>query len=618
METGKTKFLQYFDLFGQRGFVYVKNTEMLRTSTGGCLSITLVLMTIIAFGFYLAQLIARSVVTVSTSTIVDPDVSIQLNSTNFMFAVGFNRSTNTLLNGALDFQLELSDYTRLPNGTQVKKTNITQMIPCPMSYFTNLSGINFEKQYNDYDMGTLFCPNMSDPRSSNLTLAGNFLGSEFRFLKVSVYPCSNATHEKFGLPPCASPENISNTLTSIGRMRFQVYYPTFLVNLYDYHHPTLGNISNQEYLLSPPGGIQIFSNIYLTKQAILTDDNLAYSRSNGTRIVWNIPLSNFRDEYFNYGTNELINVTIRMDINGVTYYRKYMKIPDLMSKVGGLFPLLFAAFGYLAIRYNQYKIKNYIANDIYTVEREKRDGANSRSSSFMDQENPDESYHEASDRKISSFHRIFSRYIDKEKMKSSCWRYLETVLCFWRGKTRTKLYQYFAAEKKLREDLDIISIVKRVNQLEKLKDLLFTREQVELFNYTPEPKLYSNVHDSVIYESENPSYQRKREDYSSIPGLLKIYLAYKKLQNDPNPERKEHNNVIIKMLGADMLKTLEKLDYEIERDPQLIPYLVKIFPEIDEQEVEIARSKTMVNPTTPMSFTSVSIGDPLIHKEKWN
>lgn len=620
----KVKFLEMFDLFGQRGFVYVKNSEMLRTATSGCLSITLVVLMVAAFGYYLATMLSRNVVTVSTSTIVDPDVSLQLDSTNFMFAVGFNRSTNDMLNGSLDFQLELSDYNRLDNGTQIKQTNTTYMIPCPPSFFSSIGGVNFTKQYNDYDMGSLFCPNISNPSSNNLSLSGNFLGKEFRFLKVSVYPCSNATHETFGLPPCAPQEQITNILESIGRMRFQVYFPTYIVNLYDYQNPYMGNISNQEWLLSP-SGIQIFSNMYLTKQAILTDDNLLYSRGNASKIVWTVPLSNFRDEIYEYGTNELINLTLRMDINGITYYRNYMKVPDLLSKTGGLFPLLFAAFGWLAIRYNQYKIKNFVANEIYTVEKEKRDDSSSRSS-FSDHHdiemggNPDNSMVE--EKKLESFNRNFSKFLDKDKMKSSCWRFTETFLCFWAPWTKRKLYQYFTAEKKLREDLDIISIVKRINQLEKFKELMFTKEQIELFDYTPEPKLFAAQEDEIYNRDnrESVTLLKKREDYHSIPSLMKMYMAYKKLQNDTDPERAKENKQIINMLGSDMLRTLDRLDYEIERDPQLIPHLVRIFPEITEGEIEDARRKTTIERIAehakPTTFNGLSMHEPLMHKEK--
>jgi len=625
------KCLEMFDLFGQKGFVYVKSSEMLTTSTGGILSILLCITLVVAFGFYLAQLFDRGIVAVSTSTIVDPDVSLLLNGSTFMFAVGFNRSASAMLNGSLDFQLEISDTHRSDNGTRTSQTDTTQMIPCPIDYFTNVNNINYTPQYNYYDMGSLYCPNISDPRASNLSLAGNFLAKEFRYMKISVFPCNNATHAQFGLPPCQNQETIDNILETIGRMRFQVYFPTYIVNLYDFNTPIMGNISNQEWLLSP-SGLQIFSNMFLTKEVILTDANYLYSRSNDTRTVWTVPMSNFRDEMYNYdNSNELINVTIRMDINGITYYRNYMKIPDLLSKVGGLVPLLFAAFGFMAIRYNQYKIKNFVANEIYTVEKEKDPRSkDSGNSSFMsdaqvhDLEGGDEMHSAAEDKKVKTFNRTLSRYLDKEKMKSSCWRFVQSTACFWLPSTKKKLYQYFTAEKKLREDLDIISIVKRINQLEKFKDLMFTKDQIELFNYTPEPKLCLTEEESARENELNRTsahFLKKRERYNSIPSLMKIYLSYKKLQNEPDPEQRRSNQKIIKMLGVDMLATLEKLDYEMERDPQLLPYLVKIFPEINEDEVEDARKKTvedLASHANAHTFEGISLGAPLIQKEKRN
>ena len=172
--------------------------------------------------------------------------------------------------------------------------------------------------------------------------------------------------------------------------------------------------------------------------------------------------------------------------------------------------------------------------------------------------------------------------------------------------------------------MDIVEILKKLQQFEKFKELMLSKEQREVFNYTPQPKLYTDhqENENLNKDEEELLSMLKVEgsDYRSLPRLMELYLAYRKLQDEKDPNLRRINAQIIQSLGRRMVSTLKRLDAELVVDQKLIDKInqmngvSEISININNQEKEEGEeSKWEILQT---KGSQLKLGEPLLQSER--
>ena len=95
----------------------------------------------------------------------------------------------------------------------------------------------------------------------------------------------------------------------------------------------------------------------------------------------------------------------------------------------------------------------------------------------------------------------------QNKLEVSYWEYITLFFDCFKKKTSLKNKLIRKAEKTYIEELDVVNIVTKIQDLEKLKILLLDEDQIVLFNYLSKPVL---TLEDLIEESETQSPSQKR------------------------------------------------------------------------------------------------------------
>ncbi|EWS74767.1 small GTP-binding domain protein (macronuclear) [Tetrahymena thermophila SB210] len=143
-------------------------------------------------------------------------------------------------------------------------------------------------------------------------------------------------------------------------------------------------------------------------------------------------------------------------------------------------------------------------------------------------------------------------------MKMSLWQYFLSYFCpFGKLKQKKKIIQY--SMDKLYQNLDILQILKKLLEVEKLKRLLLDPDQIKLLDYLPKPtihldlvlnkqsteNIYKNKEINLLYQ-DNRSEMQKAKD---------AFEAYKKIQNKKNFSLLDQK--LIDMLDQNLVQIFE-------------------------------------------------------------
>ena len=120
-------------------------------------------------------------------------------------------------------------------------------------------------------------------------------------------------------------------------------------------------------------------------------------------------------------------------------------------------------------------------------------------------------------RKPSIFQTFFSMQVHKNTLKLTISEYLfylfSGLFCF---KKSCKQQLISKAEKAFKQDLDIVSIIEKIHDIEKLKILLLNEDQLSLFNYLSKPMIAPNDME------ESPTTQKLSKSNLKMAGLMNI------------------------------------------------------------------------------------------------
>ena len=489
--------LHYLDLFQQNISLKIKNRYRVSLLIGKLLSIAIILFMLYhALNSNMIKKINPIVLQQLLKSESRP--KIDLTPGNFLFAFGISDDSSYYSYDPTIFNFEVIQYL-YQKGKYVEKKNI-EFEPCNESNFKSFPGA-FKSFIPD---------NLNCIKNTNITLEGYWDENEMRFFSVYVKRCVNTSESA----NCKSEEEI-NAFFKIK------YFGAFLVqqsiNLNDFQNPYSSSLKNIYT------GVQIGRrkevSDYLKKTKIMTDSQALFSSYD------EIDTYTFEEGEIDFQNSDdtfLVYSLYSSDYTMV-FQRRYEKLFDVLATLGGILNP-FLIFGSIIVKYvNDWKINELILNKIYSLN--------------------DTSDCEKNKKKI-----IIKAEKKAESQKCLKFTLWEKIKYFFKPKKcfNQKEKTYHTYLKKSNEKLDLFKVIKKLEEIEKLKNVFFNKNQRKIFDFFSKQLIFTNNEDT---NSITFTLDKKKQ------GTLQSKQILENLKSiSQNKQASEIDKNLIKLMKGDMQK----------------------------------------------------------------
>ena len=501
-----------FDLFGIKPSLYFKGRTKSGTNFGVCLSFFLIAFTSLCFGFFGQDLYYRKNPQLRyneaydpfpNGITIDPEVSPVLIELNSPMVDMFYTNSSLVNVNVSQFSIRKTD-----NGTFVTMENY-RMETCRSDHLTKLD----EKTRNYFlsmNLNDFFCI----PKDlKNLTMIGAFDQNVFQTIKFTVSMCNNLTHDG----KCLSSEEIKQTMS---RGFVGIYFVDYNINPSNYENPK--ESQPKEVFTNFMINSQKEIDIYMRNNYIETDDGVIFQSVN-TEIVNNFDHSTEMD--FRLEDPDFLLIYFKIKQGNSYYRRTYRKFQEILAQIGGFincFLIIMSATNYLhshltiicEIIQNVFTIKLFNEKDPtgHNTPNKQNFMGNEAQISKLDDIPPSgkkssgtfRSFGDSGKKKSDLFHEGFSKkkgeYFEHSDSEMILQNYdnlrLDGLdyLYYYTGLFKTperekKKFIIKEGARILQTCLDIKYIIQKFYELEKLKQMVLSAEDLRKFAHLPKPEL---------------------------------------------------------------------------------------------------------------------------------
>lgn len=566
-------FLKAVDLFGHPIQLTFNQQEAQRSIFGGINTLILLSLFIgIAFQGFLNIMMRANITSYTTDIYSNQPPYIDISPDAMNFAVSFTPTSLNVWDQMKYFKLEVFQgvYTRDLNGVTTKIKRAVKMVPCQLNTFTSsaqtvLLGLTS-------NVSGFLCPKSDDV----FAVSGKFSSTNFTFLNFKLSKCKNSTNVT-----CASKEAIDKAFTSAGgKVYLNFYLMNNIINIYDFDNTVNPFMDDRIYLLINRDSYKE-KNFYFTQQKIFTDSSIittSYKEDIDTFIFDN----NFDESEltFNEADGTYASVYFRSNFLAKYHYRTFEKLGKFVSYIGGFWSVLFLFFSIIGKRYNKHLFLVKIANQLYDFENPNpeskepkiRPNDPSQKKEFkkiklVDKNEKESNRGETTENsRINQNIRLYLKKKNEYKLMKGLKYFFE---CFFKSSEKEK----YKSQKKLQnrafieiyKDVDIIHLLKKMKQIDKLKSLLLNETQICLFDFDHKTKinLSRQMRNSSLRFLEKMESRRmnvKQDTYEiGFKDVKNYYESYQLLKKDANEKNATFNSRIINLIDIDLLKIFQNI-----------------------------------------------------------
>ncbi|CAD8189118.1 unnamed protein product [Paramecium pentaurelia] len=467
----KNEFMYQLDIFGQLPSFTVLNRNKYTSNLGFIMSILIGTLTAYYLIVEIQQMLSKSKPSIYQTEIqvIETD-SYYLNNENFTLAITIaNRFSEPLIGINKYFNLNVSQCTRERIKNQ-STGNITVKLecdeiplePCNMSHFTT----DLQREYfKTIRFGAVQCINRDYQKKNPPVLKGQFNALEYKYLYIQFTVCKNTSTYQ----GCAPKEEIDDILQA---GHYNVYKSDYISQLDHPGEPYKQIITNEFTGFSHSTSKTIVQQYRILQTT--TDDGLIWDLQN---IQQNIQQTDWREISDFYNQQYLVLHIIKLDFKQTNHIRTYIKLQTILGKLGGILQIFIMVVTILSKPIIDNLMKLEIANSLYRFygQSEKQ---SQRSNQVQIIQTEREFQHQNNNSKIQGLNSDRNQKLNKSMF--------ETFLIIF-GFQKEKHQQFMKARKKIIKNLDIVTILKKLQEIDMLKKILFSKEQMEIIKNLPRP-----------------------------------------------------------------------------------------------------------------------------------
>ena len=494
------KFILFIDQFGQTPQFLIKKDTQYHSFFGGLMTIAVYIIAFIAFCFFCQEIFLKKSPSVNLSTetyehpakiplfdnfellvgIQNPNYVVEINETIF-YAKGFLFKTTVNDSGSFNERVEIA------------------LEPCSTAM---KDSINYEYvKHLELDGYYCFSRNQPNVKPEDLYINEFWGNNGFQMLQIKFYDCVNTTEKQ----DCASTEVIDEYLHLTD---LSLYYMDTFIRTRNYKNPYEKGIRETFYYVSNEFTVSLTE--YIRHMEIVSDDGLLFTTNN---VMDHFKLDSMVENTI-YQRDSLNFISLSIQLNNIkeSYYRKYYKLQDLAAQVGGIFKTLVIIFFVCTKFHSEHTYYQHLINSFYEVKTSEDDN---RQISKLSRR-IEKSMNSSSKQGGSLNGQPAAVLKDAEKEKPSYTKnkrilnlkfidkaFLLSIFPNHSYANRMQIKNlYFNGRDKLTGFLEVDNVIKHFHNQETLNSLLFSDEQMKIFNYIFKP-IATNAYIGTRYAGNN-------------------------------------------------------------------------------------------------------------------
>jgi len=585
------KLLKKLDIFGYPISLSSDRRTVHNTKIGGftsCLILSFFL-TVGIISFY--ELFSLQLMESSSSTV---NLGAQLGSLSlttdiFMVAITTNvNQVNNWTNPFLNVSLSQNTKARV-NDTTVVYSNKINLTLCTPEHFRGL-----EDQFQSLGLNSALCPELG----SNLTIEGGFVENIFTYLKLEFYPCSDPTI-------CQTAQAFSDLIDNNSRFAVDFYIINNDVEMQNLQNPISSQIySDMHFLISPLEPSYTTADIFLSELKIQTDYSYFPSLTNNQNLISTYTYKKEIQEQtiFTYDQGAYADFYFRKSQISYQNQRDIGKFLEILSYLGGIWSTCYIVVLILLRIYGRKDFINKLANKLYDYPSEKKKKI------LVSQKSTDKEQTNGLESKEKIINKIEDHLSYDRKLKIGFVTMIKYIfsplfICF---KKNDKLILMRKSEENIKKDLDIYTILRKINELDAMRKVLFTEDQQLLLKFCPKrsvdlnKKMMQSVEVPKIRKRSKINFLEREIQFDNLGIYQKLISAWNNLK--ASHEQSGINNRIIKLFDEE-LRTIFSMNNMEEQNSRLslpahIGSTLENFEEIEEKsrnhEIELENYNTNV------------------------
>ncbi|CAD8152631.1 unnamed protein product [Paramecium pentaurelia] len=645
------KTIKQFDLFGVELNLNVNQQEKYRSACGGIASLIMIFLLGYIFTNRFINIINKEDYTIKVQNLksANPTYNI-MNSQNFMLAIKVNdplqdyyqNTSKTSYNITIQQFIQNSNQ----NGTKTKQLlKIYKLEKCTIEHFEAVNLVDY--LYIVKQLGSYLCL----PLDYELYLQGSYNSEKFFYPKLIIQTCQN--EQEF----CYSKEEIfefnknkSSTITLSTLIKSSLF-------LFNETKNSLQHYIGSDFYLQSDFSHYCTADLFFQFNKIKIDDNLLslMTTSNTELDYWSFSLPNYRQFQKEVtDINVIFEINLRLDAESQVTTKMAQSFDQFLSYLGGMLKFFSALFGFVAIQYNFLAMRISLANVLYEFNLPLKEQGRvifsydkllnyiqlkinrvddligklknyahqvvklsnitrawtsfSSNTRLQKQEQHEVGEHQYSKQEINDFteklkdmkenflYSLIKKILDSKKQLKLGVNFFTLAFyccqCFQKVWVTRKLIRQ--CDLMIRRDLDIVTILSKIQQIEKLKATILDQDQISVFNYIPKPVIFVDRHYKISTDEQLQQNQliqkinqqkrariiKKRIKYNSQKKIAKVYNAYLKLKESQS----DVNNRLILLLGPTMEMIFQKY-HELQEIAKQKEDLSQTLPTIQAQSV---------------------------------
>jgi len=604
--------LNSVDIFDDPVHLNLKGERTVTSSVGGVISLAVIIFLAVQSIIQVVAMFNRDDPSIIQMYEYqdDPEILYLNKTNNFMFAVSFtnnNAPMNLSEDSLFSFTSTFSQYVRNEDGSQTKYKPAINWAPCNESDFS--SHVFQEGTFKSYSLQYGYCPtyiNYTDTNTGDcpsfivdeypscitpldFNVRGNFLSDYFNFISFRLTTCNQEDALSIYGLQCKSGDITSEF--SGNELQINLYYSNSLIDPTDHKTPNKTFLDTVYWNVNP--SVSRVADIFIDSETVQDLDSYISTDASHNSTYYSIQSDKMR-ELQQFSTSYMLQWNFRRsNVNHVTT-RTYTKILDVISDIGGIGGILMVVGVVLTAGYTKFKYQMMLSNKLYDYQtksktqkqREKTKKAPQEIKKVVRSDVSEVAEGEKNDAlditvlrklRISNPAATIKKYFEhlfeiKRILPFDEFHYIKSLLSsvFWKNDTEEKLAE--KGRNQIQQDLDVIKIVEKLQEIDKLKMLLLNRYQREAFNFIERPLL--------TLEEKTPRHRRgskykievgntaealfeQREEYESLSKYAKLYTSYRCLVSDTESHDSKYNKKLLEMLGEDLIKVFKHIDQQM-------------------------------------------------------
>ena len=570
------KYLSKIDFFGEPIQFCLKMKHYQTSAFSGFLTLIFIGTFIsIAFEGFL-DLVLRSNITSYTTDIYNLSPPF-INFTQYNMKFAFTLSDPTL-NDARYFKIELNQYRvkHDESGNSKKLKFPAQLGPCDINDFDEKLHITL--QTLPVNFSNLLCP----LNHQDFYIQGKFSGHFFDYISLKISKCQNTD-----TLTCASDNEINRILLkNENKIYFNIYFSNNIIDINNINNYLTRFLDDRIYVLLDLNFYKE-KNVYFTSNDVFTDASI-FQQGYTDQLTTYTFENNYDETSISLNTNDLFTTTIYLRSNFLSkkQIRTVEKITDYLGYIGGFWSGLYMIFSRIGKRHNRSKFMLKIAKKLYCFPPQMKKFSN-KSSTIMDFKDKFlikndrrkalgfTGSRDSSDNTKDDSKKPFKKLIEEYIAHNQATQLFTKARNFFSKKLSISLLiKNYKLEKILEKkalltiekDIDIVHLLGKIKEIDKLKSIFLDNNQKNLFEYLPKSKIrlendnhFLSNRSSMLFmlKTHKGNNEKTKQDFQ-LNDFYILYKSYKIMLEDVDPKSIEINSKIIKTLEPDLLEIFKR------------------------------------------------------------